>query len=370
MNAVVRSLVLAGFASFLATVLAAGELRIAWDLVRDPAAIVVAEPMLRGRYNELFQPSGGLPERTAALIMRHQPATGASWLVARLLYLGKPWSRRDGDRDSIAPQVWQDRCTAVEAAILRELRYVEAPALAEVYERYLASPRPAALVQSALINLLGCERTQAHRVAGRLALASDPQALPGAGEERIRVLATQMLVENWGIHDALAGAALAAAFTTGGGAERIAAVALLPPRTLPGLLEGAASILARAQADGGLGALDQVALVLICARLAGVADPGLAGELADLAVRGPRLLATSAATTLASGPLPVAVPVETLAARIPGVGDPVLRQALLALLMRLKPELVPGVAGPASPWSLLAEHRLRLARWEWEGMVK
>jgi len=79
----------------------------------------------------------------------------------------------------------------------------------------------------------------------------------------------------------------------------------------------------------------------------------------------------AAATALAGGaPWGLSLPVETAAGRVNGSADAVLRNALLDLILRLKPSVVREAAGADSPWSRLAAHRERLAAWEWEGMTR
>ena len=112
----------------------------------------------------------------------------------------------------------------------------------------------------------------------------------------------------------------------------------------------------------------KLGLVLAATRVSGNADRELVQALMDLTIHADRAVASTTASALATGvSWEVAVAVNDLAARASDTSqDPVVREALMALLMRLYPSFVPDAAGPDSPWTDLAHHQERLQAWEAE----
>ena len=355
----------------LATTLAHGAGDVDFAVVADPRSASLTERGAELRWHQLFEPAPQRVTRLVDYLVRHAPAQAETLLAARLLYRGQPWTRRAGDPSAMSVREWRRRSQGLLAAILREMRWRDAPALVEVHRRFLAQASEAELVVSALVNLLRLDAVAAKATALALADPGLVGALPGSAEPAVRRQATAFLVGSWGLDDPDARQALRSALQRGDAVERNFALGLIPRGAAADLLEPIAGVtLARHRTHPYTG-VDAFSIVLLLERLRGVRDRALAGALFDLAVHGERDLAVAAATALAGGaPWDLSLPVETAAGRVNGSADAVLRNALLDLILRLKPAVVREAAGADSPWSQLAAHRERLAAWEWEGMTR
>ncbi len=355
----------------VATMMATPASEVDFNVVADPRALTLTDRGAELRWHQLFEPA---PQRVTRLIdylVRHAPEQADTLLAARLLYRGQPWTRRPGDASALSVREWRRRSQHLIAAILRELRWRDAPALAEVHRRFLAQASESELVISALVNLLRLDAVAAKTIALALADPGLEGALPGSAEPAVRRQATAFLVGSWGLDDPGARQALRSALQRGDAVERNYALSLIPRGAAADLLEPIAVVtLARHRTQPYTGA-DAFSIILLLERLRGVRDRDLATALFELAVHGERDLAVAAATALAGGaPWGLSLPVETAAGRVNGSADAVLRNALLDLILRLKPSVVREAAGADSPWSRLAAHRERLAAWEWEGMTR
>jgi hypothetical protein len=179
---------------------------------------------------------------------------------------------------------------------------------------------------------------------------------------RQQVLA--FLVENRGIDTPEVRAALDWALLRVGGPERLHALRLITPGEVGDLTTAAVLKLAqdyRAQVADPTG---KQALVLAIGALRGEARPDVVQALMDLVVQGERAVCTTAATALGTTlawDTPVAV--NDLATRAASDPDPVIRQALMAFLLRLDPLSVLDSAPPSGPWTALAQHLLLLNQW-------
>ena len=350
---------------------ALGASEVDFAVVANPRTVTLTDRGAELRWHQLFEPAPQRVTRLVDYLVRHAPAQADTLLAARLLYRGQPWTRRAGDPSTTSVREWRRRSLGLLAAILRELRWRDAPALAEVHRRFLAQATESELVVSALVNLLRLDEISAKATALALADPGRDGALPGSAEPAVRRQATAFLVGSWGLDDPDARQALRSALQRGDAVERNYALSLVPRGAAADLLEPIAGVtLTRHRAQPYTGA-DAFSIVLLLERLRGVRDRALATALFDLAVHGERDLAVAAATALAGGsPWDLSLPVETAAGRVNGSSDAVLRNALLDLILRLKPSVVREAAGPDSPWSRLAAHRERLAAWEWEGMTR
>lgn len=357
---------------WLASTLAATE-AIDFAVVNHPRQAVINDRAASLRWQSLFDPSPPNPMRTLARLVNAVPDQATTLLAARLVYRGQPWTRRADDAAQVSVKEWRRRCRPLLAATLRELRFRPAKDLIEIYRAYLASEDDPELVASTLVNLLGIEPDSARFDAVRLADAGRSDALPAAFDPGMRRRACAFLVDGWGVDDEAARAALVFALRRGDGDERNAAIALLAPGQASDLVVTALGDLLSARRRQPFSAADLLSFELLAAHLTQITDPRLAAELASVVVEGERPLALAAATLLARGvPLATTMPWEALARRIQEVHsrDPALRDGLNAMLMRLRPAVVPAAPTGDDPWRRLAEHRVRLARWEWEELAR
>jgi hypothetical protein len=341
-----------------------------FTLVDNPQAIRSGDRAVDNRFEDLFSANPHWLSRQLSSITRNAPELALTMLSARLLYRGEPWSRRADE--AVSKRYWRDRNTLVRAAILRQLRWRKDADLAEVYARFLAAETDPQLVVSALINLRRIDADAAKGVALRLADPTSDNALPGSEVTGVRERAMAFLADPpYGVECHETVRALSWSLLRGGGEERAAAVRLLPRGALSQIAEQAAIRLIAENRRHPLSGEDAAALIVLCARLRGVDHADLASGLVELAVKAPRALASAAATALGGGVArDVQIETDGLAARAEAAGDPALHNALLELLVRLKPDVARAVAGENSPWSRLAEHREQLKTWEWEGLMK
>lgn len=346
---------------------------IEFDLVANPRSVVIADRAASLRWQALFEPSPPNAVRTIALLGDAVPDLMPTLLAARLVYRGQPWTRRTEDASQFSAKEWRRRCRPLLAAALRELRFRRAAGLGDVYRACLTVEEDPDLAASMLVNLLSIDEAAARFDAVRLADPTRADALPGAFDASMRRRICTFLVDGWGADDEASRAALAFALRRGDSDERNAAVALLPPGQAPDLILASLIDILAKRRSAPLSAEDTLGFELLVARLPSITDPRLATELAYVALEGDRPLALASATVLAQGvPLAATMPWNEIAARIQQVrtSDPALRDGLAAMLMRLRPAAIPAAPSGEDPWRRLAEHRERLARWEWEAMAR
>ena len=353
---------LLGLLCCLAQVLSAAEI-LDRKIIEDPRQADM-DSASAFRWERLFAVEQRWIGRDLAFIETHQPERVLSLFVARLLYRGNPWTRRlfvgGGDR-------WRSTDNDVRQAVLRVLRYHREAVLGDVYCAFLAQETDPLLAIAALANLHLVDPAAATSWALRLADPRHPIRLPACQSFAVRAPALALLVETHGADAAVVRAPLAWAMLNADGVERNHALRLVPRGGVPDLL---GEVILRLTKDFFAGVLDEngrFSLVLAATRITGVADKKLVDALGTLAVKGDRALAAAATTALTSGiTWDVAIAINDLAERAGGDPDPVIRQTLMALLVRLDPSAVPQAAGPASPWSLIAEHIGRLQEWDAE----
>ena len=115
---------------------------------------------------------------------------------------------------------------------------------------------------------------------------------------------------------------------------------------------------------GIIDGLGKQGLVMALGDLSGHADVELVNALMEMVIYGERAVATTAATALSTTltwDAPVAI--NDLITRAQSDPDPVVRQALMALLIRLDPAAVATIAPTTSPWAALANHHHLLQQW-------
>lgn len=357
---------------FMAGAASAAE-GIDFAVVNNPRQAVVSDRAASLRWQALFDPAPPNALRTVSLLASAMPQQISTLLAARLVYRGQPWTRRADDAAQVSAKEWRRRSRPVLTAALRELRLRDTPGLVDIYRAYLTMEDEPELAASALVNLLGLDAQAARFDALRLADPSRSDALPGAFDAGMRRRICAFLVDGWGVEDEATRAALTFALRRGDGDERNAAVSLLNPGQANDLVVASLVDLLGKRRRERLAAVDTLGFELLVAHLVRVDDPRLAAELAVVVVEGDRPLALAAATVLARGvPLATTMPWDAIAKRIQQVRgeDPALRDGLAALLMRLHPAAVPAAPSGDDPWRRLAEHRERLARWEWEGLAR
>ena len=363
-----RPLRLLTLAAALAALLGGRPLAAATTL--DPAVIenprnATLDRASSRRWEALFQPNSSWIPRQVAYLEQHQPEQAASLLVARLLYRGEAWKRRPSD--SINALRWRQDDQEIRLAVLRALRSYRDPAVGDAICQFLVGETDAELVMSALVNLTLIDAPSGPVWALRLADPRLATHLPGSANPAVRQQCLSFLMQTRGIEAAETRQALDWALLRVGGAERNHAIGLVPAGGANDLLTTLVLKLAgeyRGNVSDGDG---KFGLVLAINRLTGTAERDLVMALMGLAEHGERAIAASAASALATRlawEVPVAI--NDLATRAKQDPDPVVRQALLAFLMRLYPDAVAGATTPASPWAALANHQEQLMQWEEE----
>ena len=333
----------------------------------DPAIIANPESVSldrssTGRWQALFRANPAWITRQIAYLETRQNELRLSLLLARLLYRGEPWTRRDND--SVGAWRWRQDTLEVHHAILRSLRAYREPVVADHLCRYLTVEDTPALVISALVTLALIDPPTAQTWAYRLADPRSPLHLPGSASRSVRQQALEFLIDSRGPDAAETRQALDWALLRVTGAERNHALRLLDPGQAHELTTAAVLKLAQEYRANVADPQGKQGLVLAIGALRGQADATLVQTLMDLAVHGERAVATTAATALGTTLLwdtPVAI--NDLAERAAKDPDAVVRQSLTAFLLRLDPLSVVGGAPGNGPWAALAEHQLLLNRW-------
>ena len=315
------------------------------------------------RWESLFKPNPPWPGRQLAYLENREGERALTLLLARLLYRGEPWRRRA--TDVVNDQRWRRDSLETRLMVLRSLRNYRDGVVADNLCRFLAVEEHPLLVMSALTGLALIDLPTAQTWALRLADPRPATHLPGSASAQARQGALAFLVQTRGVESAQTRQALDWALLRAGGSERNHALGLLAPGTANDLL---ATLVLKLCAEHRNGVLDDEGkrgLVLAVTRLTGSAERDLVVALMGLTVRGERSLAMAASTALVTNlQWDAAVAINDLASRARDASDPVLRNALLAFLMRLYPQAVMEVAPVTSPWATLAEHQARLQAWQ------
>lgn len=314
-----------------------------------------------GRWQALFRANPAWIARQIAYLETRQGDLRLSLLLARLLYQGDPWTRRDND--NVGAWRWRQDSLEARHAILRALRNYREPVVADHLCRYLTIEHEPSLVVSALTTLALIDPATANSWAFRLA---DPRAqspLPGVASTSVRQQALEFLLDARGLDASETRQALDWALLRTTGIERNHALRLLEPGQAPELLSQTTLKLAQEYRSGVADPHGKQGLVLAISALRGQADTSLVQALMALVVHGERAVATTAATALATTlqwDVPVAI--NSLIERAAHDPDPVLRQSLNAFLLRLDPRSLAETGG-SGPWAALADHQVLLQQW-------
>lgn len=338
--------------------------------VDNPQAIVIADRLADARWQSLFVVDPDWISRQIIYLGDRLPALAPTLFTARLIYTGEPWTRRVGQSGNA--RKWRNSDIDTRQSILREIRARRDPVYAPVLRHLLTIESNPNLVVSALTTLWLLDPTGVPALAVRLADPQRPDHLPGSASAAVRQNALHLLLglPGSGIDAGETRQALEYALLQAKSGERNHALGLLVRGQVPALLKAAILRLAGERVKGELDEDGAAGLTLAFTRLSTDIDAELAAALVTLAVEGKREVAAPAATALASNLTWTAtVPVDAIAQRAKNDPDLVIRNCLLNLLVRVNAK-AGGIAGPGSPWTLLAAHRERMSRWEWEEYVR
>jgi hypothetical protein len=330
-------------------------------IIANPESVTL-DRSSTGRWQSLFRANPAWITRQIAYLETRQSEMRLSLLLARLLYRGEPWTRRDND--NVGAWRWRQDTLEARHAILRSLRAYREPVVADHLCRYLTVEDVPALVVSALVTLALIDPATAQTWAYRLADPRSPGSLPGSASRSVRQQALEFLISSRGPDADETRKALDWALLRATGAERNHALRLLAPGQAHDLAVAAVLRLAQEYRANVADPQGKQGLVLAIGALRGQADAPLVQTLMALAVHGERAVATTAATALGTTLVwetPVAI--NDLAERAAKDPDAVVRQSLTAFLLRLDPLSVVADAPGNGPWAALAEHQLLLNRW-------
>ncbi len=340
-----------------------------YPAVENPHSLLLADSGAKSRWQALFEPYPSWISRQITYLTWRVPEKAPTLLAARLLYTGEPWTRRVTDTTN--ERRWKVADSETRSAILREIRWTRDPALVDVLMHFIATESEPGLIKSALIDLWLIKPESTPAIALRLGDPRMPDHLPGADTPSIRQNALSFLIDTCGADSPPARQVLEWALLRATRAERNHGITSMPHGSSPDLLKPAILRLVDERRRGELDDEGREGLVLASSRLGADIDPELAKALVEIAVDGTREIAAAAATALAVNvSWQATVPTASLAARAAKDQDPVVRHALLNLLLRMNPAAAAGAGGPSSPWTTLAGHRARLQAWEWEQYVK
>jgi hypothetical protein len=333
--------------------------------VADPRMVRMADRAADARWRALFAPDPAWVSRQVSYLSATTGDLAPTLLAARLLYRGEPWTRRGTEQ--VNPRRWRAADQEVRLAILREVRWRREPGFVPVLRALLAAERNPAVAASALTTLWLLDGAAGTAAAEALA---DPRGegtrLPASGSAQVRERALSLLLDVQGPDTPGSRRALGWALLEAAGSERNHAITALAPGQVGDLLQAAILRLCAERRAGTLDDDGQAGLAQACTRIAGSISPELATALVEVAVEGGREIATPAATALAGNlGWTATVAADAIARRAANDPDPVVRHALSALLLRIKPGLLSAGAAD-NPWTLMGTHRDRLSKWEWE----
>ena len=357
--------------AFLLTCLAGSALSAAtidYSTIDDPQAIDIPDRSAEARWRALFTLEPDWVARQIHYLSDKLPERSATLLVARLLYRGEPWVRRSGDQTNA--KRWKLSDTDTKLALLREIRANRDPVLGDALKHFLALETDSSLLRSGLATLWCLDPKSAPEFAVRLADPRPGNKLPGAAVPAVRLDALRLLMSIKGPDAPETRRALEWALLQSQGGERNHALSLLKRGTAPDLVQAAILRFNNERAKGEVDDDASAGLAIACSRIGNDIDAKLATALVEIAVNGDREIAAPAATALASNlTWSATVPVNEIAKRSATATDPVIRHALLNLLLRVNTK-AGDIDRPGSAWNALSAHRERLSRWEWEQYVR
>lgn len=334
----------------------------------NPQTIDLPDRNAASRWQALFQVDPDWISRQIAYLTDRQPSQTPTLFAARLLYRGDPWTRRSGDQ--VNSKRWKASDRDTKLAVLREMRTNRDPQLADVVKHFISIETDPELIASSLTTLWFLTPKEATDFAVRLTDPRPSSHLPGAANAAVRQESLRFLMGVNGCEAAESRRALDWALLQAKGGERNHALAMLKRGEVPDLLKAAILRLDVERSKNELGDDGAAGLAIACSRLGLDIDTGLAAALVAIAVGGSREIAAPAATSLASNVgWTATVPVNEIAKRATTDPDPVVRHALLNLLLRVNTN-AGAIDVPGSPWNALSSHRERLSRWEWEQYVR
>ena len=340
-----------------------------YPAIDNPRSLILGDSGAQARWMALFEPYPSWVSRQIAFLAWRVPEKAPTLLAARLLYNGDPWTRRE--TDSTNDRRWHLSDIETRSVILREIRWMRDPSLVDVLVNFLRTQHEPSLVKSALVDLWMIRPELTPEIALHLGDPHLPDAYPAAQLPTTRQDALSFTIDTCGPDSPQARQLLEWALLHTTGTERNHAISSMSHGAFPELLKHAIMTLADERHRNELDDEGREGLVLATSRLGADIDPELAKVLVEIAVNGTREIATSAATALAINvSWQTSVPIEPISKRAAEDPDPVVRNALLNLLLRLNPDAAAAAGGPSSPWTILAEHRRRLQKWEWEQYVK
>jgi hypothetical protein len=343
-----------------------------YGAVGNPQLVRLADRHAETRWRALFEADVQWPSRQIAYLTDRLPSQAPTLMAARLLYVGEPWSRRQGEQGNL--RRWRSADREVKLAIQREMRGWPLPPdavrkdLGMMVALHLQQELEPTLVASSLVTLHRWDRALAGALALRLADPRPADRLPGSAVAGVRQDSLRYLLSVQDPEGEACRRALTWALLEGRSGERLHALTLLSRGRSKDLLRNCLLRLAKGFRE--LDDEDRTALVVACGLLGGEPDPELVAALAEVVVAAPRELAVPSAGALAANAtwaqtVPLAR-VEERAAKDP---DPAVRAALCNLLLRVDAR-ARDLGGAESPWSLLSRHRARLTQWEWEHYVR
>ncbi len=366
MNRLASSMLLACFT--LSPIATAGAATIDYAAIDNPMALDLPDRSAAARWRALFQVDPDWISRQIAYLTDRQGDQAPTLLAARLLYRGEPWVRRAGDQ--VNSKRWKASDRDTKLALLREIRTTGDRSLAEVLKHFTATETDPELLASALTTLWFLVPKETPDFAVRLADPRPGNHLPGSANAAVRQDALRFLMGVKGCDAAETRRALDWALLQAKGGERNHALSLLKRGDVPDLIKAAIMRLDGERIKNELDDDGATGLAIACSRMGLDIDSTLAASLVAIAVGGAREIAAPAATSLASNVSWTAtVPVGEIAKRAANDPDPVVRHALLNLLLRVNTN-AGAIAAPGSPWNALSRHRERLSRWEWEQYVR
>ena len=202
-------------------------------------------------------------------------------------------------------------------------------------------------------------------LARRLVDPRADDAFAGAQQASVRGAALDFLAERFGLVERETRIGMAYALLVATGGERLRAVRLVDSSFDDLLVTDALIRMLAEQDQAKQSGDDRLAFALLLGRCSPrVITPELADRLAALTVHASRAVTAALAGALRERAISMSDEMmQLLCQRVQQTTDLALRHALLLLLSRVAPERARECAGLGSPWSMLANHRVRMAAW-------
>jgi ComEC/Rec2-related protein len=349
----------------LASGLAASEIR--REIIDQPRLIRVGGAA-QTRWERLFEVKPSWWARQLAYLAREAGDMAPTLFTARLVYTDDPWDRR-----GVSSRQWRVVDREIKKMVLREIRCSRDPVYAPYLTGLLLTETDGDLAQDLLLTLLMIRPAGIDELALRLADPRCAAPLPAAmkpGNAAARSAALDLLIDLRGPDDPAVRSPAEFALLLADPGERNHLLARLPRGAQAKAVSACIVALSAKLTAGKMTGEDVDSWVVALDRLA-VVDDTVVAILVEASATGPRAVAAAAVATLTA--LPRWTPgkdLDRLLARASAAdADPVIRHALLNLLVRSAPAAVRTATPAGDPWAILAGHRERLAAWEWERFV-